>query len=100
MAASKLKSPDEGIQLSSDPNKDPSKPSVLDHGEESELNRKLRERQEEIANDPLLLIPAQMREGVDPGKADDERSEAPSRVDPLNPALSQEPPKGGTLPPA
>lgn len=92
------KAPD--VQLSSDPDKDPAKPTVLDHGEETEQTKKLREAAEKLETDPLAGVPAQMRGDADPGEADDERAGAKSRVDPINPEASPEPPKGGTLPPA
>lgn len=88
----------EGRNMSSDPNKDPSKPIEADHGEEPEYLKRQREEQEKAAKDPMGDTPVQMRPDAHVNEVDEDAPKV--AIDPLNPEMSPNAPQGGTLPPA
>lgn len=90
------KSDDGGKNLSSDPNKDVSKPIAIDHGKTPQYIKDQQKQAEEDAKNGDT--PMQMRPEAHVNK---EQEDAPAVAhDPLNPHLSDNAPKGGTLPPA
>lgn len=82
------------MQLSSDPNKDPSKPSKFDHGETPQYLKDQQKAREAAAKDPWGLTPDQHR--GEPAKTEG----TAFAVDGLNPHTDlNEHIVGGTLPP-